>query len=199
MRCLFIMLILSVFLPTAIKSQDVTTPSQSIEYPQWNDPKYQEANSGKNEDYLTDKEKMVYYYLNLVRMNPKLFSDTYLNHLKNSKDYYESSLYKELRRIKPLPILKPNRKLFESAQCHAIESGKSGYTGHNRKKCKQYFKGECCYYGESDALEIITRLLIDKSVKSLAHRKICLGDYSELGVSIQQHKTYGENAVLDFK
>ena len=192
--------ILAVFLPTIAEGQDVTTtPIQSTDFPQWNDPKYQVANTGKNEDYLTNEEKKVFYYLNLVRMNPKLFADAYLNNLKNSKDYYESSLYKELQRLKPLPILKPNRKLFESAQCHAIESGKSGYTGHNRKKCKQFFMGECIHYGESDALEIVISLLIDKSVKSLGHRKICLGDYSELGVSIQPHKIYGENSVLDFK
>lgn len=196
MRCLFMFLILLSFLSPIVRSQDTT---QSPDYPQWSDPKYQIANTGKDEGYLTDKEKMVFYYLNLVRMNPKLFSDTYLNHLKNSKDYYESSLYKELKRLKPLPILKPNRKLFESAQCHAIESGKRGYTGHNRRKCKEYFKGECCFYGESDALGIVTSLLIDKSVKSLGHRKICLGMFTELGVAIHPHKTYGENAVLDFQ
>ena len=182
-----------------VESQEYIDNSRNVYYPQWNVPEYDGANTAKNEDYITVEEKQVYYYLNLVRMNPKLFTDTYLKHLKNSKNYYESSLYKELRRLKPLPILKPNRKLFESAQCHAIESGERGYVGHNRFKCKEYFMGECCSYGESDALEIVTSLLIDQDVKSLGHRNICLGMYTELGVAIRPHKGYGENAVLDFR
>jgi uncharacterized protein YkwD len=131
-------------------------------------------------------------------MNPKLFADTYLDYLKNSTDYYEKSLYDELQRIKPRPILKPNRKLFESAQCHATESGERGFVGHERFKCEEFFMGECIHYGQSDALEIVTSLLIDQDVKSLGHRKICLGYFTEMGVSIQPHKSYGRNSVLDF-
>jgi len=58
--------------------------------------------------------------------------------------------------------------------------------------------GECIQYGESDALKIIIRLLVDKSTKSLGHRRICLGTYKELGVAIEPHKTFEKNAVLDF-
>lgn len=192
-------LIISGFFPNIGESQEYTDNSQNVDYPQWNVPEYNGANSAQKEDYLTSEEKLVYYYLNFARLNPKLFADTYLQHLKNSKNYYESSLYKELKRLKPLPILKPNRKLFESAQCHAIESGERGYVGHKRFKCTEYFMGECCSYGESDALVIVTSLLIDQDVKSLGHRKICLGMYTELGVAIRPHKGYEENAVLDFR
>jgi len=164
----------------------------------WSDPKYDEANSAKNEDYLTEDEKKVYYYLNLVRMNPKLFADTYLGHLRNSSNQYESSLYSELQKLDPLPVLKPNRKLYESAKCHAIESGESGYLGHTRKKCTKYFMGECCQYGITNPLNIIISLLIDEGIPSLGHRKICLSPYTELGVSIQPHKSYRVNTVMDF-
>jgi len=159
-----------------------------------------EVNTASNEDYLTDEEKRVYYILNLVRLNPKSFAETYLAYLKNSRDYYESSLYNELQKLKPLPLLKPNRKLYESARCHAEESGKSGYVGHERKKCTRYFMGECCQYGVGDAFEIVVHLLIDQGIPSLGHRKICLSNgYTELGVSIQPHKTYGVNTVMDFR
>ena len=200
MRCPITVLFicLSGLIPAVGDCQNTDTVNPQVEFPQWNDSKYSVANSAQNEDYLTIKEKEVYYYLNLVRMNPKLFTETYLNNVKNTKDSYESSLYKELKHMNPLGILKPNRKLFESARCHAIESGERGYTGYNRKKCKPYFMGECCYYGVSSALEIVTSLLIDKGVSSLGHRKICLGNYTELGISIEPHKTFGENTVLDF-
>jgi len=195
----FILLLISVFYPMALHCQESIDNSQKVDYPQWNVPKYNGANSAQNEDYLTSEEKQVYYYLNLVRMNPKLFSDTYLGYLKNSTDYYESSLYEELQRIDPRPILRPNRNLFESAQCHAIESGERGFVGHERFKCEEYFMGECIHYGQSDALEIVTSLLIDQDVKSLGHRKTCLGYFTEMGVSVQPHKSYGKNAVLDFR
>ena len=197
----FIFIILLGFLPIIAVSQDKNAipKNQSIDFSEWDDPKYLAANSAKDEDYLTEEEKQVFYYLNLVRMNPKLFADTYLRHLKNSDDGYESSLYSELQVLKPLPILQPNRKLFESAECHAKECGERGVVTHERFGCTEYFMGECCHYGESDALGIITALLIDQGIESLGHRKICLGEYTELGASIQPHKTYGENCVLDFR
>jgi hypothetical protein len=191
-------IILSVLFPVIVESQEYASLSPQVDYPEWNNPEYSDANSAKDVDYLTDEEKMVFYYLNLVRTNPKLFADTYLDYLKNSTDYYEKSLYDELQHLKPRPILKPNRKLFESAQCHATESGERGFVGHERFKCTEYFMGECIHYGQSDPLEIVTSLLIDQDVKSLGHRQICLGYFTEMGVSIQPHKSYGRNSVLDF-
>ena len=197
MSCLttFVIITLFGFLPKEAESQD----KHPVDFSAWNVPKYIEANSAQNEDYLTDEEKKVYYYLNLVRMNPNLFAETYLFHIKISKDRYESTLYLQLRKLKPLPVLKPNRDLYESAKCHAIESGDRGYSGHRRLKCKEYFMGECCYYGNSDALTIVLELLIDQGISSMDHRKICLSPYTQLGISIQPHKDYGKNTVLDFK
>ena len=220
MRCMNLIgfLVLSCFLAKNGYAQDIISPAnrsankiepKTIELKTndhhndfsaaWDDPKYLEANSAMNEDYLTAEEKKIYYYLNLARMNPKLFADTYLGHLRNSRDAYESSLFSELQHLKPMPVLKPDRKLYESAKCHATESGESGYVGHSRRKCARYFMGECIQYGLSDALQIISDLLIDQGVSSLGHRKICLGSYTELGVSIQPHKSYGVNTVMDFK
>jgi hypothetical protein len=193
------LLIISGLFPTSGKSQDSKSTLRKAGYPEWNVPEYQAANSALSEDYLSAEEKQVYYYLNLARLNPKLFGDTYLGYLKNSTEYYESSLYEELQVLTPRPVLKPNRELFESANCHAKESGERGFVGHERFGCDEYFMGECIHYGQSDALEVVISLLIDQSVKSLGHRKTCLGYFTEMGVSIQPHKSYGKNAVLDFR
>jgi uncharacterized protein YkwD len=159
-----------------------------------------DPNTAAHEPYLSESEKKVYYYLNLVRQNPKQFCDTYLPHTKGSSNHYESSLYKELQVLKPLPLFKPNQKLYESAKCHARESGISGYVGHERTKCAEYFMGECCHYGVEEPLQIVIDLLIDQGVSSLGHRKIILDPgYTELGVSMQPHKGYGINTVLDFR
>lgn len=178
------------------KNQIDTVPGQMSD---WDDEKYLAANTAKNEIYLTDQEKRVYYFMNLVRMNPKLFADTYLKDLKNSTDYYESSLYRLLQKLQPMQILTPNIKLFESAKCHAVESGASGYMGHKRVKCVASFGAECILYGTNEPVEVIITLLIDHGVKSLGHRAIILTpNYSELGVSIQPHKGGAFNSVLDF-
>lgn len=174
--------------------------SHGYSFEAWNDEKYLMANTAENEDYLTQQEKEVFYYLNLVRMNPPLFANTYLKkHTGNLHDDYEISLYDELIQLDPLPCLGPNKQCWESAKCHAVSSGQSGYVGHERENCTSYFWGECCQYGPSDPLAIILQLLIDRGVESLGHRRICLGSYDELGVSIQPHTVYGSNAVLDFR
>jgi len=202
MRCFHAYIFLSLLglLPVFSLGQDtyLSAKHPASDLSAWTDLKYHEANSAKDESYLSEVEKEVYYYLNLVRMNPKLFADTYLKEMKNSANSYESSLYAELQKLKPLPVLMPDRKLYESARCHAAESGKRGFVGHKRFKCDEYYLGECIYYGETDALGIVTALLVDEGVKSLGHRRIFLDNFTQLGVSIQPHKTFGENCVLDF-
>ncbi len=167
--------------------------------PEWDDPKYLAANTAQTENYLREKEKQVYYYLNLARMNPALFADTYLGDLNNSSNSYEKGLIRELKKMKPVGPLYPKRDLFEWAKCHAIESGESGYVGHGRARCEAGFLAECISYGVEDPLGIVVQLLVDKGVPSLGHRRTCLDTYyNALGVSIQPHKGYRVNTVLDF-
>ena len=58
-------------------------------FKEWNNPVYRLANTAKNENYLTEDEKMVFYFLNLVRMNPELFRETFIDaklHIKYHGD-----------------------------------------------------------------------------------------------------------------
>ena len=178
--------------------------------PEWKNAKYNAAYTAQNTDYLTENEKLVYYYLNLARLNPPLFAETFIRKYTkwNSYEdlslssYYTGSLYKTMKSMKPVGVLSPQRYLFESAKCHAVSSGKAGYVGHSRLSnsgCRAKFAGECCSYGQFDALEIVMQLLIDSGVPDLGHRKICLDRaYKTLGISVQPHKTYRFNSVLDF-
>jgi len=150
-------------------------------------------------DYLSAAERDVIQVLNIARMYPKWFLYFYL---RTPSTENEKSLYKTMSEMKSIAEpLQPDRKLFESARCHALSSGKTGYTGHERqdKTCKKTFNGECCEYGNSRAVGIVLNLLIDEGVPSLGHRMICLdGGYKKIGVSTQPHKAYGSNTVLDF-
>jgi len=161
------------------------------------------------ETYLTDEEKMVYYYLNLARTQPRYFADSVLKTYKGAKGFdnsylktspYVASLYKHLLAMKPHPPLLPDRTLTTSAACFAEAAGKKGIVGHERKgtNCTLRY-AECCSYGMNNALDIVLQLLIDKDIQNLAHRTICLGPYTRVGVSIRPHKDYRQNAVLNFK
>lgn len=181
----------------------------------------QKSKTAKDIKSLKDKEKELFYYLNLARNKPSLYAELFFNPSMSEfrrksivadpynldtatiwyNSYYEKSLYLEMKKMAPAGFLTFNEKCRESAECHAISVGKLGLVTHTRQEgCKSYFSGECCYYGSDDPENIITELLIDSGVQSLGHRHICLSSgYSSLGVAIRDHKTFRKNAVLDFK
>ncbi|MBK8521980.1 MAG: hypothetical protein IPL54_14305 [Chitinophagaceae bacterium] len=177
---------------------------------EWNQVKYSKCNTAVNAAYLSKSEKEVIYILNLIRTYPALFARTVLkqypglsgNGYLADDTYYYKSLVDTLLLLQPMNMLYPDKSCFNSAKSHAYQSGISGYVGHERKtpdsKLKKHYYGECCDYGRKDALEIVLSLLIDEGIPSLGHRDICLSSYTKVGVSIQPHKKYGTNAVLDF-
>lgn len=149
--------------------------------------------------YMTKKEMEVIQYINVARMYPLWFIK--FANLLNPKTPNEISLVYKLKTMKTIPEpLLPDSIQWSNAKCHALTSGIDGYVGHDRRRnCTKSFFGECCDYGNDDALEIVKSLLIDEGVPSLGHRTICLDEaYKKIGVSIQPHKEYGVNAVLDF-
>ena len=61
------------------------------------------------------------------------------------------------------------------------------------------YYGSTMSYGFKSAIDIVIQLLIDYKVRDLGHRIIMLDpNQKKLGVSIQDHKIYSYNAVLDF-
>jgi uncharacterized protein YkwD len=177
---------------------------------EWNDPKYVACNTAADASYMSEEEKKLLYVLNLARTNPRLFANTVVKKfpavvhdesLRNISEY--NSLLETLRKQRPLPLVYPDSLGYVSAHCHAETSGMKGYTGHERqtRECKdsRYYTAECCHYGYTDAVAILVSLLVDQNVPSLGHRTILLSAYTTAGVSIQPHKTYGVNTVIDFR
>jgi hypothetical protein len=160
---------------------------------------------------MTAKEREVIYIINLVRQYPKKFAtlvvDQYIKQKGNEYVFdmpqYYQTLVDTLMHMSPMPLLQPDKKCFESALCHATSAGKTGYVGHVRinSGCKKalYFNAESCDYGNKEPIDIVMSLLIDEGVPSLGHRMMLIGDYTIIGVSIQPHKRYSYNAVLDAK
>ena len=194
----------------SIVSTTISTSPLAEFSAEWNKPEYEQCNTAADEKFMNTKEKEVIYIINLIRSNPRLFANTVLTKypvligkedMLNDKYYYQS-LLNTLRKMEQQTLLYADEKCYASAACHAQKSGVLGYTGHARSgndcKAKKHYLGECCDYGNEDPLDIVLSLLIDEGVPSLGHRKILLGDYESIGVSIRKHKTYRYNAVLDF-
>ena len=169
------------------------------------------ANTAVNEKYLSTIEKEVFYYLNLARSNPKVFASVYVKDYEGAPGYTKGyafderkeSLLRELESMSPLSIIKPDRKLFDLAECFAIKQGKKGKIGHSRKDtgCASGYHAECCSYGDyTSGLHYVLALLIDagESNGDLGHRRIMLGNYLYMGVAHRDHAAYGKDIVLDF-
>jgi len=190
------------------RTNDYVSPLHTFSS-EWNDIKYAAANTAESSPYLSNNEKETIHILNLARLNPALFCNTVIKQypvqpgkpgLKNSEYYL--SLLKTMKNQQPLNLLLPDKSSYESAQCHAAASGRTGYIGHDRKstECKNLlsYMGECCDYGHNNPLDIVMSLLIDEGIPTLGHRKICLSPFRKIGVSIQPHKSYRYNTVMDF-
>jgi len=152
--------------------------------------------------FMNAKEKEVIQWINIARMYPRWF--IYFNQLTPSADTFQNGLYKTLKTMRPIKEkLEPDSMLWLGAYCHAKQSGITAYVGHDRRGagCKKNFWAECISYGRGDAKSHVVRLLIDKGIKSLGHRKNCLNPSLKLvGVSEQDHKSrYKKIIVIDFK
>lgn len=176
----------------------------------WDQELLEKANTAKDVSYFTEEEKAVVFYCNLVRIDPLLFKNTFMKHYIDStgiSERYVKSLLKTLENLPRMPVLYPSASLYSIAKTHATNYGKQGKTGHGdfNKRFEKYFTNcECevaenCYYGVTNAFNMVMELLIDEGVSSLSHRKNMLApDYRTIGVSISPHKLYEKNCVMDF-
>ncbi len=181
--------------------------------PKWSKKDLSSANTALTVAYLSKEEKEIYFYLNLVRINPPLFAATFATHYTGNNgwikgyafDERRDSLIRELKKLEPLPLVYPDENLYEMAHCFAYEGGKLGLSGHDRSatKCIGGNFAECIQYGGGkNGLSIIMSLLIDagENNAALGHRRICLKNSPYImGASIENHTRYKFNAVLDFQ
>ena len=193
-----------------------TRSGETYPFDKWDAATLEKANLAKDASYLSDDEKKVIYYTNLVRMNPDLFDKTFYAKYRDSTKAKETSFSRSLHndlttRFKPMDIVVPKEDLSAEAKDHAVDSGKSGKMGHFTSDNKSYavrmekFKGvyavtsENCDYGVKDPLGIVIDLLVDEGQAAVEHRKLLLDKKQKyVGVSIQPHKKTKWTCVMDF-
>lgn len=180
----------------------------------WDEDVKARANTAKSEKYLTAVEKQVYYYINLARLNPKLFAETYATDYYANDNFYKT-LDESLRSMRAMPAFAPDRSMFDYAYCYALNGGNyftsTSQLGHDRTGtgCQSTgFNSECvCWKGSqyTNGLDIVMQYLVDYGNPQFGHRKIMLGltestsSLKTMGVSIQNCKNIGgQFCVIDF-
>jgi uncharacterized protein YkwD len=179
-------------------------------FPGWDNAVVSKANTGAEAEFLKDDEKKVLLLTNLARADGPLFAETILKQymvlkeLKNNS--YIRSLVRDLKNARDLPMLIPEKDLYDVAREHATRAGIRDYQGHKGFKKRyesvmdKYLEvGENIYYGNYTAEEIVIQLLIDEGIEDLGHRKNLLNPrFNSLGVAIKPHKSFQYNCVMSF-
>ena len=120
----------------------------------WNVSEINQADTARDIENISEFEKDVILYHNLVRMFPKKYIQIELLNFKedletkdklkfpydwepqNINSKYFKTLINTLQKQKPLPKLNFDKSLSSSAKCLAKEQSVNGKTGHRRVKCK---------------------------------------------------------------
>lgn len=186
-------------------------------------------NTAANVGYLSPLEKEIIFEINLFRSDPAQYAERYIAPL--AKQYNNKILsypgdipiktaegvsalhecVRELKRIKPLPLIYPDEKLTRAADDHTADQSRTGRTGHVgndnsnlRNRIERYGKwekqiAENIAYGNTSARQVVVFLLIDDNVRSRGHRKTFLNSNLKfVGISCGKHPEYKTMCVMDF-
>ncbi len=189
----------------------LNSPGQESVWSDWDPEILRKANTAVGIPYLSDEEQKVVTLMNLARLDGEHFGKTFVNEWvkinNKEKSPYVRSLYKDLKKCTGLPLIYPEKDLYNIAKGHAEKSGKTGHVGHRdfNKRFENVLGnpysrvGENCSYGYNTATDVVVSLLIDEGIKDLGHRKNILNPaFNSAGVSFYPHKTYRYNCVVDF-
>lgn len=170
------------------------------------------VNTAKSEYYLSDQEKRLIALINLARIEPNTFIEQYLKKAEpDTNRQAVASAIKMLREKKSrLPLL-PVFSLHKSALLHARDMGVNGKTGTAsssgvdfENRIHQFFPqsvtlSENFYVGSGDPVDIVVSQLTGKNDPEFRYRDNLLSaNLHYIGVSIQPHKVFCSNAVIDF-
>ncbi|OFY66421.1 MAG: hypothetical protein A3H98_09220 [Bacteroidetes bacterium RIFCSPLOWO2_02_FULL_36_8] len=171
---------------------------------------YKKCNTARFSFYMGKQAKRTILLMNLSRVAPVFFADSILikydGTVKQKNRRYIESLYRDLKELEVMQVLKPSIGLWLSAFSHALISGITSYEGHRGLKLRLRLflnlngtYGENCDYGPRNALDIVMDLLIDEGIPGVGHRENILSEkFYRVGVSKKWHFQYRRNTVMDF-
>jgi uncharacterized protein YkwD len=165
----------------------------------WTDAEFRKANTAANASYLSNEEKNIVMYMNLIRLDGEKFYYTFLEDYINNynakvrkyRNYnelritrnnsYYTSLLKHLRGVKNLQMFYPDDRLTSLSRNHAQDLNRNNLDTHESsngdkfsKRLSKYFPNKAMSenidFGYSNSLDIVCHLLLDCGVPSLGHR-----------------------------
>lgn len=160
---------------------------------------------------LSRNEQEVYYWVNVLRADPRLFLQNYvlpfLNQFPEAKGNSASSLIADLKAQSELPLMAPKDNLLKASRSHAVDLSKQNRISHSSSDGRSFRQrmeaagvttcaGENILEGKSDALKAVILLLIDEGVPDKGHRKSLLNPrFNLMGCSFYPKKD-GESFIL---
>ncbi|KRT16079.1 hypothetical protein ASU31_11300 [Pedobacter ginsenosidimutans] len=173
--------------------------SSQVNAQKWTDAEFRKANTAANASYLSNEEKNIVMYMNLIRIDGEKFYYTFLEDYINNynakvrkyRNYnelritrnnsYYTSLLKHLRGVKNLQLFYPDDKLTSLSRSHAQDLNRNNLDTHESsngdkfsKRLSRYFPNKAMSenidFGYSNSLDIVCHLLLDCGVPSLGHR-----------------------------
>ena len=167
------------------------------------------ANTAANIASLSQNEKDIILYCNLARLNGAKFWAEYGSNAKGSNAYV-SSLESDLKAVKDLPMLVPEKSLMEAAAYHAKDMSNNNFFDHTSSDGTSFGNRVYSFYGGNaiaenisagmgTAIGVVMQLLVDDGLSSLGHRKNILGTkYVAIGVKTTTHRQWRTVTVQDF-
>jgi len=173
--------------------------SSQADAQKWTDAEFRKANTAANASYLSNEEKNIVMYMNLIRIDGEKFYYTFLEDYINNynakvrkysnynelritrNNSYYTSLLKHLRGIKNFRMFYPDDKLTSLSRSHAQDLNRNNLDTHESsngdkfsKRLSRYFPNKAMSenidFGYSNSLDIVCHLLLDCGVPSLGHR-----------------------------
>lgn len=196
------------YIPPSQRQKTAATPPPT---PSYSD----ELNTAKDADYMTEREQQMIAEINLMRSDPagyiqyvKEFHKIQMARIndrdKRAEKAATDELIAELKKQKPLSILKPNADLQKAVDKHAAYSKKIRSVDHEGEGGSDAFDrvraensaftsvAENIVGGPYPVREALIILLIDRGVPDRGHRLTLLDDVwqymacADLGKSIQK-------------
>jgi hypothetical protein len=177
--------------------------AQNSSFITWELPQYEAANTAKGIAYISADEQEVIRLLNLARLNPELFANTYLAYYNEVlPDSVSERVREKLLNSQPLPPLVPSYALCKSAatEAYSISAGTKP-TYNNADRIHRYLPGAYNYGSHylsnvNSPIEVALLLLANQSngyQRSLLDAKIQL-----IGISTRADAEVCNHFVLDF-
>ena len=147
-------------------------------------------------------------YINMARINPKLF---YLNYIKNYDEKNTEQFEKIVAELTSLKELYMCPSLSKSAIDHCLDLGKNGTTGEIstnnfdilKTRIEKYidpiYIGENTYFGSNNPLIIVRQMILDRNQSmSKKRNNIFNNEYNVIGIAVRTHIKNKYGCVIVF-